>query len=107
MKYVISKTQKNNIIERLIRMTIPVVDIKFEEKKTMAVDKGKTKRYINTWIFITVDPNKVPSRDPHYLDVRKKINQQLIKYLNIDTFEFMSEYDLFVKPMDTKEVKSK
>lgn len=107
MKYVITQTQRNDMIEKLIKLTIPVVDIEFKEMKTMAVKDGKTKRYVKTWIFVTVDPNKVPSRNSQYLGDEKKINEQLIKYLNIDTFEFMSPYGLHIKPMDTKEVKSK
>lgn len=106
MKYVITKSQRNNVIEKLIRLTIPVIDIEFKDMSTMAVKDGKTKRYIKTWIYITVDPNEVPSRDSHYFGVQKKINEQLIKYLNIDTFEFMSDYDLRIIPMDTKKVKT-
>jgi len=107
MKYIITKAQRNNMIEQLIRLTIPVVDIEFKEMKTLAVKDGKTNRYISTWINVTVDPNKIPSRNFRYPHVEKQINDQLIKYLNIDTFEFMSGYDIYVKPMDTKEVKSK
>ena len=104
MKYIVTQTQINNIIEKLIRSTIPVIDIEFKEMKTMSVKDGKTKRHISTWISITVDPNKVPSRNSRYFYVEKIINEQLIKYLNIDTFEFMSPYTIYVKPMSTKEV---
>ena len=107
MKYIITQTQRNNMIEQLIRLTIPVVDIEFKEMNTMAVKDGKTKRYISTWIDIMVDPNKIPSRNSRYPHVEKQINEQLIKYLNIDTFEFMAPYTINVKSMDTKEVKSK
>ena len=104
MKYVITESQRNNIIEKLIRSIIPVIDIEFKDMKTLAVKDGKTKRYISTWIIVTVDPNKVPSRNSRYLDVEKKINDQLIKHLNIDTFELMSGFDLHVKSMDTNKV---
>jgi hypothetical protein len=104
MKYIVTQTQRNNIIEKLIRSTIPVIDIEFKEMKTMSVKDGKTKRRISTWISITVDPNKVPSHNSRYFYVEKIINEQLIKYLNIDTFEFMSPYTIYVKPMSTKEV---
>ena len=104
MKYIITQTQRNDMIEKLIRLTIPVVDIEFKEMKTLAVKDGKTNRYISTWINVTVDPNKIPSRNFRYPHVEKQINDQLIKHLNIDTFEFMSGYDLHVKPMDTNKV---
>ena len=104
MKIIITESQRNSIIEKLIRMTIPVVDIEFKDMNTISVKDGKTKRYITTLINITVDPNKVPSRNSRYPHVEKQINDQLIKYLNIDTFEFRSPYELLIRPMDTKNV---
>ena len=104
MKYIITQSQRNNIIEKLIRSIVPVIDVEFKDMKTLAVKDGKTNRYISTWINVTVDPNKVPSRNSRYPHVEKQINDQLIKYLNIDTFEFMSGYDIYVKPMDTNKV---
>ena len=106
MKYIITQSQRNSIIERLIRSIIPVVDIEFKDMNTISVKDGKTKRYISTWINITVDPNKVPSRNSRYPHVERQINDQLIKHLNIDTFEFRSPYELLIKPMDTKKVNS-
>ena len=102
MKIIITESQRNSIIEKLIRMTIPVVDIEFKDMNTISVKNGKTKRYIKTLINITVDPNKVPSRNSRYLSVERKINEEFIKYLNIDTFEIGSPYELLIKPMDTK-----
>ena len=104
MKYIITQSQRNSIIERLIRSIIPVVDIEFKDMKTLAVKDGKTNRYISTWINVTVDPNKIPSRNSRYPHIEKQINDQLIKYLNIDTFEFRSPYELLIRPMDTKNV---
>ena len=106
MKYIITQSQRNSIIERLMRSIIPVVDIEFKDMNTLAVKDGKTKRYISTWINVTVDPNKIPSRNSRYPHVERQINDQLIKHLNIDTFEFRSPYELLIKPMDTKKVNS-
>ena len=106
MKYVITKSQRNSIVEKLIRLTIPVIDIEFKDMKTISVKDGKTKRVIITWIYITVDPNEVPSRDSQYLNVEKKINDQLMKHLNINTFQLRAPYNIRIIPMDTNKVKN-
>lgn len=104
MKVIITESQLNNSIENLIRSTTKdVVSVNFDEKKQAVMDpkvKGVS-YYDKTIIKIVLDPHDILGGNIHtvnsstdYAEHRFEIKQALKRYMNIDTFKFMSPYDI-------------
>ena len=103
MKVLITESQLNNAIERLIKsVNQNVVSVQFSDKKTnrMAPDTGKFISYDKTIIKIVLDPHNILGGNIHtinsidYLDHRLKIKNALNRFMNIDITKFMSPYDI-------------
>ena len=103
MKIIITESQLNNTIERLIKsVSEDVVSISFRDKKISAYNpkKGKYIPYDRKIIRVVLDPHDIlggniyKPESSSYPKQRKEIQQALIKFMNIDTTKFMSPYDI-------------
>ena len=103
MKVIITESQMNNTIEKLIRsVNKNVVSVNFDVKKQAVVDdkvKGIS-YYDKTVIKIVLDPHNILGGNIHHVDstkyipLRKEIQKALRRFMNIDTTEFMSPYEV-------------
>ena len=101
MKVIITESQMNNTIEKLIRsVNKDVVSVNFDVKKQAVVDetvKGIS-YYDKTIITVVLDPHDILGGNIHevnptrYLPLRKEIQNALERFMNIDTTKFMSPY---------------
>ena len=103
MKVLITESQLNNTIEKLIRsINKSVVSVDFVDKKVSAMspETGRPIKYDKTVIKIVLDPHDILGGNIHtvnstgYLKLRKEIQNALSKFMNIDTSKFMSPYDI-------------
>jgi len=103
MKVLITESQLNNAIERLIkRVNKNVVSVQFSDTKQAAIDQdtGKLISYDKTIIKIVLDPHNILGGNIHtinsidYLDQGLEIKKALNRFMNIDTSKFMSPYDI-------------
>ena len=103
MKVIITESQMNNTIEKLIRsINKEVVSVNFDVKKQAVVDdkvKGIS-YYDKTIITVVLDPHHILEGNIHqvdptkYLPLRKEIQKALKGFMNIDTRKFMAPYDI-------------
>ena len=103
MKVLITESQMNNAIEKLIkRVNKDVVSVNFDVKKQAVMDdkvKGIS-YYDKTIITVVLDPHNILGGNIHpvdstkYLPLRKEIQKALNKFMNINTTQFMSPYDV-------------
>jgi hypothetical protein len=109
MKVLLTESQLNNAIERLIKsVNQNVVSVNFEVKKQAVVDEKKKglsyydKTIIDkTIITVVLDPHDILGGNIHWVDstgryipLRKEIQKALKSFLSIDTTKFMSPYDI-------------
>ena len=103
MKVIITESQMNNTIEKLIRrVNKDVVSVNFDVKKQAVIDdKGKGMSYYDkTIITVVLDPHNILGGNIHHVDstkyipLRKEIQKALKGFMNIDTTKFMSPYDI-------------
>jgi hypothetical protein len=103
MKVLITESQLNNTIEKLIRsVSKNVVSVQFSDEKQAAWDSDTKKliHYDKTIIKIVVDPHNILGGNIHtvndveYLQLRKEIQKTLKRFLNIDQTKFMSPYEI-------------
>lgn len=103
MKVLITESQMNSTIERLIKsVNKNVVSVNFDVKKQAVVDdkvKGIS-YYDKTIITVVLDPHNILGGNLHYvvstqyIHLRKEIKNVLNKFLNINIDKFMSPYDI-------------
>jgi hypothetical protein len=103
MKVIITESQMNNTIEKLIKsVNKNVVSVQFSDEKQAAWDSDTTKliHYDKTIIKIVLDPHNILGGNIHtvdslgYLKLRQEIKKTLKGFMNIDTMKFMSPYDI-------------
>ena len=103
MKVLITESQMNNTIEKLIRrVNKDVVSVNFDVKKQAVVDDKKKgiSYYDKTIITVVLDPHNILGGNIHHVDstnyipLRKEIQKALKGFMNIDTTKFMSPYDV-------------
>ena len=103
MKVIITESQMNNTIEKLIkRVNKDVVSVNFDVKKQAVIDdKGKGMSYYDkTIITVVLDPHNILGGNIHhvvstlYIPLRKEIQKALKGFMNIETTKFMSPYDI-------------
>ena len=103
MKVLITESQMNNTIEKLIKsVNKNVVSVNFDVKKQAVVDdkvKGIS-YYDKTIITVVLDPHDILGGNIHtvnstgYIQLRKEIQKTLKRFLNIDQTKFMSPYEI-------------
>jgi predicted P-loop ATPase/GTPase len=113
MKVIITESQMNNTIEKLIRsVNKDVVSVNFDVKKQAVVD-GKVKGisyYDKTIITVVLDPHNILGGNIHhvvstlYIPLRKEIQKALKGFMNIDTTKFMSPYQVEYHVLGTTRV---
>ena len=103
MKVLLTESQRNNAIERLIKsVNQNVVSVNFEVKKQAVVDEKKKglSYYDKTIIKIVLDPHDILGGNIHevnstrYLPLRHEIKKALKSLLSIDTTKSMSPYEV-------------
>ena len=103
MKVIITESQMNNTIEKLIkRVNKDVVSVNFDVKKQAVIDdKGKGMSYYDkTIITVVLDPHDILGGNIHHVDstnyipLRKEIQKALKGFMNIDTTKYMSPYEV-------------
>ena len=103
MKVIITESQMNNTIEKLIRsINKDVVSVNFDVKKQAVVDEKKKgiSYYDKTIIKVVLDPHHILEGNIHHVDstkyisLRKEIQKALKGFMNIDTTKFMSPYEV-------------
>lgn len=104
MKVIITESQLNNTIEKLIRsVNKDVVSVNFEDIKVSAVspETGKLIQYDKRIIKIVLDSHNILGGNIHtvnsstgYIEPRLEIKKALKGFMNIDTTKFMSPYDI-------------
>ena len=103
MKVIITESQMNNTIEKLIRsLNKDVVYVNFDVKKQAVIDdKGKGMSYYDkTIITVVLDPHNILGGNIHHVDstnyipLRKEIQKALKGFMNIDTTKYMSPYEV-------------
>jgi hypothetical protein len=102
MKVIITESQMNNTIEKLIRsVNKDVVSVNFDVKKQAVIDGKKGISYYDkTIITVVLDPHDILGGNIHhvvstlYIPLRKEIQKALSRFMNIDTTKFMSPYDI-------------
>ena len=113
MKIIITESQRNNVIERLLKTTIPnVIDIKFKDIQVGVWDEDGQKNFTRTVINIIVDPGNVfegnlynvKGESYSYMSLKQSIGDTLDKVLNINVSEYMSPYTYEVYIVNTKRV---
>ena len=113
MKVIITESQMNNTIEKLIRsVNKDVVSVNFDVKKQAVIDdKGKGMSYYDkTIITVVLDPHNILGGNIHYVDstkyipLRKEIQKALKGFMNIDTTKYMSPYEVEYHVLGTTRV---
>ena len=113
MKIIITESQRNNVIERLLKTTIPnVIDIKFKDIQVGVWDERGQQNFTRTVINIIVDPGNVfegnlynvKGESYSYMPLKQSIGDTLDKVLNINVSEYMSPYTYEVYIVNTKRV---
>lgn len=113
MKVIITESQMNNAIEKLIKsVNKDVVSVNFDVKKQAVVDEKKKgiSYYDKTIIKVVLDPHDILGGNIHhvdstkYLPLRKEIQKALNKFMNIDTTKFMAPYDIEYYVLGTTKV---
>ena len=113
MKIIITESQRNNVIERLLKSTIPnIIDVKFKDIPVTAWGDGEPKNFTRTVINIIVDPGNVfegnlynvKGESYSYMSLKQSIGDTLDKVLNINVSEYMSPYTYEVYIVNTKRV---
>ena len=113
MKIIITESQRNNVIERLLKSTIPnVIDIKFKDIQVGVWDESGQQNFTRTVINIIVDPGNVfegnlynvKGESYSYMPLKQSIGDTLDKVLNINVSEYMSPYTYEVYIVNTKRV---
>lgn len=113
MKIIITESQRNNVIERLLKTTIPnIIDVKFKDIPVTAWGDGGQKNFTRTVINIIVDPGNVfegnlynvKGESYSYMPLKQSIGDTLDKVLNINVSEYMSPYTYEVYIVNTKRV---
>ena len=113
MKIIITESQRNNVIERLLKTTIPnVIDIKFKDIQVGVWDEDGQQNFTRTVINIIVDPGNVfegnlynvKGESYSYMPLKQSIGDTLDKVLNINVSEYMSPYTYEVYIVNTKRV---
>ena len=113
MKIIITESQRNNVIERLLKSTIPnIIDVKFKDIPVTAWGDGEPKNFTRTVINIIVDPGNVfegnlynvKGESYSYMTLKQSIGDTLDKVLNINVSEYMSPYTYEVYIVNTKRV---
>ena len=103
MKVIITESQMNNTIEKLIRsLNKDVVSVNFDVKKQAVIDdKGKGMSYYDkTIVTVVLDPHNILGGNIHHIDstnyipLRKEIQKALKGFMNIDTTKYMSPYEV-------------
>ena len=103
MKVLITESQRNNAIERLIKsVNQNVVSVNFKVKKQSVVDEKKKglSYYDKTIITVVLDPHNILGGNIHhvvstlYIPLRKEIQKALKGFMNIDTTKYMSPYEV-------------
>ena len=113
MKIIITESQRNNVIERLLKSTIPnIIDVKFKDIPVTAWGDGEPKNFTRTVINIIVDPGNVfegnlynvKGESYSYMSLKQLIGDTLDKVLNINILEYKSPYTYEVYIVNTKRV---
>ena len=113
MKIIITESQRNNIIERLLKSSIPnIIDIKFKDIPVTVYGDGQSKNITKTVINIIVDPGNVFEGNLYnvkpesysYMTLKQSIGEILDKILNINVSALMSPYTYEVYIVNTKRV---
>jgi hypothetical protein len=113
MKIIITESQRNNVIERLLKTTIPnVIDIKFKDIQVGVWDEDGQKNFTRTVINIIVDPGNVfegnlynvKGESYSYMSLKQLIGDTLDKVLNINILQHKSPYTYEVYIVNTKRV---
>jgi hypothetical protein len=113
MKIIITESQRNNIIERLLKSSIPnIIDIKFKDIPVTVWGDGESKNITKTVINIIVDPGNVfegnlynvKGESYSYMTLKQSIGETLDKILNINVSELMSPYTYEIYIVNTKRV---
>ena len=113
MKVIITESQMNNTIEKLIRsVNKDVVSVNFDVKKQAVIDdKGKGMSYYDkTIITVVLDPHNILGGNIHhvvstlYIPLRKEIQKALKGFMNIDTTKYMSPYEVEYHVLGTTRV---
>lgn len=113
MKIIITESQRNNVIERLLKTTIPnVIDIKFKDIQVGVWDEDGQKNFTRTVINIIVDPGNVfegnlynvKGESYSYMPLKQLIGETLDKVLNINILQHKSPYTYEVYIVNTKRV---
>jgi hypothetical protein len=103
MKVIITESQMNNTIEKLIKsVNKDVVSVNFDVKKIAVVDDKKKgmSYYDKTIITVVLDPHNILGGNIHYvvstqyIHLRKEIQKALKGFMNIDTTKYMSPYEV-------------
>ncbi len=113
MKIIITESQRNNIIERLLKSSIPnIIDIKFKDIPVTVYGDGQSKNITKTVINIIVDPGNVFEGNLYnvkpesysYMTLKQSIGEILDKILNINVSALMSPYTYEIYIVNTKRV---
>ena len=113
MKVIITESQMNNTLEKLIkRVNKDVVSVNFDVKKQAVIDdKGKGMSYYDkTIITVVLDPHNILGGNIHHVDstnyipLRKEIQKALKGFMNIETTKFMSPYEVEYHVLGTTRV---
>jgi hypothetical protein len=114
MKVIITESQMNNTIEKLIRrVNKDVVSVNFDVKKQAVVDdKNKGISYYDkTIITVVLDPHNILGGNIYpvgssadYMEHRLEIKKALNRFMNIDTRKFMAPYDIEFYVLGTTKV---
>lgn len=113
MKIIITESQRNNVIERLLKSTIPnVIDVKFKDIQVGVWDERGQQNFTRTVINIIVDPGNVfegnlynvKGESYSYMSLKQLIGDTLDKVLNINVSEHKSPYTYEVYIVNTKRV---
>lgn len=113
MKVIITESQRNNVIERLLKSAIPnIIDVKFRDIPVSAWNGNEPKKFTRTVINIIVDPGNVfegnlynvKGESYSYMTLKQLIGETLDKVLSINVSEFMSPYSYEVYIVNTKRV---
>lgn len=101
MKVIITESQLNNTIEKLIKsVNKDVVSVNFDVKKVAVMEKGIS-YYDKTIIKVVLDPHNILGGNIHpvgisvdYMEHKFEIKKALNRFMNIDTRKYMSPYDI-------------
>lgn len=113
MKIIITESQRNNVIERLLKTTIPnIIDVKFKDIQVGVWDEDGQKNFTRTVINIIVDPGNVfegnlynvKGESYSYMPLKQSIGDTLDKVLNINVSEHKSPYNYEIYIVNTKRV---